>query len=123
MPTPRRTAAVVAAKTAAEISRRLRFGGGTALPGLVAERLDPGFGAGLCAMVGQGSVIVTGTNGKTTTAKLVRNILARAGMRPVANREGSNMMRGVAAALTETTGWGGRMGARKKRIGVLGAGK
>jgi UDP-N-acetylmuramyl tripeptide synthase len=119
MPTPRRTAAVIAAKTAAEISRRLRFGGGTALPGLVAERLDPGFVAGLAARLGQGSVLVTGTNGKTTTAQLVRNILARAGMRPVANREGSNMMRGVAAALAEATGWDGRMRARKKRIGVF----
>ena len=115
----RRTAAVVAAKTAAEISRRLRFGGGTALPGLVAEWLDPGFVAGLAAGLGQGSVIVTGTNGKTTTAKLVRNILAQAGMRPVANREGSNMMRGVAAALAEATSWNGRMRSRKKRIGVF----
>ncbi len=119
MPTPRRAAAVVAAKTAAEISRRLRFGGGTALPGLVAEWLDPGFVAGLAARLGQGSVLVTGTNGKTTTARLVRNIFGRAGMRPVANREGSNMMRGVAAVLAEATSWDGRMRSRKKRIGVF----
>jgi UDP-N-acetylmuramyl tripeptide synthase len=119
MPTPRRTAAVVAAKTAAEISRRLRLGGGTALPGLVAERLDPEFVPAMAARLGQGSVLVTGTNGKTTTAKLVRNIFARAGMRPVANREGSNMMRGVAAALAEAMGWDGRMRSRKKRIGVF----
>jgi UDP-N-acetylmuramyl tripeptide synthase len=115
----RRTAAVVAAKTAAELSRRLRVGGGTALPGLVAERLDPAFVPGLAARLGQGSVIVTGTNGKTTTAQLVRNIFTRAGMRPVANREGSNMMRGVAAALAEATGWDGRMRSRRKRIGVF----
>jgi UDP-N-acetylmuramyl tripeptide synthase len=119
MTNPRRTAAVVAAKTAAEISRRLRVGGGTALPGLVAERLDPGFVPGLAARLGQGSVIVTGTNGKTTTAQLVRNIFAQAGMLPVANREGSNMMRGVAAALAEATAWDGRMRSRKKRIGVF----
>jgi UDP-N-acetylmuramyl tripeptide synthase len=40
-------------------------------------------------------------------------------MRPVANREGSNMMRGVAAALAEATDWDGRMRSRKKRIGVF----
>ncbi len=115
----RRTAAVVAAKTAAELSRRLRVGGGTALPGLVAERLDPEFVVGLAGRLGLGSVIVTGTNGKTTTAQLVRNIFAGAGMRPVANRAGSNMMRGVAAALAEAADWDGRMRSRKKRIGVF----
>ena len=43
----RRTAAVAAAKVTAGLSRRLRLGGGTALPGLVAERIDPGLAAEL----------------------------------------------------------------------------
>jgi UDP-N-acetylmuramyl tripeptide synthase len=119
VPSPRRTAAIVAAKTAAELSRRLRFGGGTALPGLVAERLDPKIVPELASRLGQGSVLVTGTNGKTTTSRLVRNIVEEAGLVPVANREGSNMMRGVAAALAGSATWDGRMRRRKKRIGVF----
>ena len=69
-----RTAAVAAAKATAAVSRRFRLGGGTALPGLVAERIDPDVIRDLAAELGQGSVIVTGTNGKTTTARLLRSI-------------------------------------------------
>lgn len=115
----RRTAAIVAAKTAATLSRALRRGGGTALPGLIAERVDPGLVTALAKRLGRGSVIVTGTNGKTTTSRLVRNVVEAAGLRSVANREGSNMMRGVAAALAEAATWDGKMRGRKKRIGVF----
>ena len=115
----RRTAAILAAKAAALASRRLRAGGGTALPGLIAERIDPELVRGLSAQLGHGSILITGTNGKTTTARLVRSVVEAAGLRPVANREGSNMMRGVAAALAEAATWQGRLPARKKRIGVF----
>jgi len=115
----RRTAAVLAAKAAAFASRRLRAGGGTALPGLIAEKVDPGLVRGLSSQLGQGSILITGTNGKTTTARLVRSVVAAAGLRPVANSEGSNMMRGVAAALAEAATWEGRLSRRKKRIGVF----
>ena len=119
VPSPRRAAAIVAAKTTAELSRRLRFGGGTALPGLVAERLDPGIVPALASRLGQGNVLVTGTNGKTTTSRLLRSIVEAAGLAPVANREGSNMMRGVAAALAEAADWNGRIDRPKKRIGIF----
>lgn len=115
----RRTAAIAAAKTAAGLSRRLRIGGGTALPGLIAERIDPGIVPELAAKLGQGSVLVTGTNGKTTTARLLRSVVLSAGLRAIANREGSNMMRGVAAALAEASTWSGNIRRRKKSIGVF----
>ncbi|MEK7247507.1 MAG: Mur ligase family protein, partial [Chloroflexota bacterium] len=115
----RRTAAIVAAKTAAGLSRRLRVGGGTALPGLIAERIDPGIVPELAGKLGRGSVLVTGTNGKTTTARLLRSVVQSAGLRAIANREGSNMMRGVAAALAEASTWSGNLRRRKKSIGVF----
>jgi UDP-N-acetylmuramyl tripeptide synthase len=115
----RRTAAVAAAKVAAGLSRRFRFGGGTALPGLVAERIDPEIIGGLAAGLGQGNVLVTGTNGKTTTARLLRNIVHAAGMETVANRAGSNMMRGIAAALVESAGWGGSFDGGDRKLGVF----
>jgi len=115
----RRIAAIAAAKAAAALSRRLRVGGGTALPGLLVERIDPGLVAAMAARLGQGSVLVTGTNGKTTTARLLRNILAVAGFRPVANRAGSNMLRGIAAALAEASGWRGRIDGESQGIGVF----
>ena len=115
----RRTAAIVAARAAAGLSRRLRIGGGTALPGLIAERIDPGIVPELAAKLGRGSVLVTGTNGKTTTARLLRSVVQSAGLRAIANREGSNMMRGVAAALAEASTWSGNIRRRKKSIGVF----
>jgi UDP-N-acetylmuramyl tripeptide synthase len=115
----RRTAAIVAAKTVAGLSRRLRFGGGTALPGLIAERIDPSIVPQLAAKLGRGSVLVTGTNGKTTTSRLLRGVVESGGLRAIANREGSNMMRGVAAALAEAATWGGDLRRRKKAIGVF----
>ena len=115
----RRIAAIAAAKAAADLSRRLGMGGGTALPGLVAQRIDPAIVPQMASRLGQGSVIVTGTNGKTTTARLLRGIVQAAGLRVVANRAGSNLMRGIAAALTESAGLDGRFPAAGRRIGVF----
>src|SRR3989454_7847873 len=115
----RRTAAVAAAKVAAGISRRFRLGGGTALPGLVAERIDPEIVPGLASALGQGSALVTGTNGKTTTARLLRNMARAGGLQTVANRAGSNMMRGIAAALVESSGWNGELAVNANTLGVF----
>ena len=52
------------------ISRRLGRGGGTALPGLVAGTIAPDLVEAL-GRFERGSVIVTGTNGKTTTSHLL----------------------------------------------------
>jgi UDP-N-acetylmuramyl tripeptide synthase len=114
-----RTAAVAAAKATAAVSRRFRLGGGTALPGLIAERIDPDVIRELAAELGQGSVIVTGTNGKTTTARMLRSIAKAGGLRPVANRAGSNMMRGIAAALVDAAGWSGEIDAPEHRLGIF----
>ncbi len=115
----RHVAAITAAKAAAALSRRLGRGGGTALPGLIAQTLDPDIVRRTAAKLGQGSVLVTGTNGKTTTARLLRNMLRAAGHLPVANRAGSNMMRGVAAALVEAASPLGHVSKARSRIGVF----
>ena len=114
-----RTAAVAAGKATAAVSRRFRLGGGTALPGLVAERIDPDVIRELSAQLSEGSVIVTGTNGKTTTARLLRGMAKEAGLRTVANRAGSNMMRGIAAALVDAAGWSGEIASAQKRLGIF----
>jgi UDP-N-acetylmuramyl tripeptide synthase len=115
----RHIAAIAAAKAAAALSRRLKVGGGTALPGLVAQRIDPDIVPQMASRLGRGSVIVTGTNGKTTTARLLRGVVRAGGLRPVANRAGSNLMRGIAAALAESAGLDGRFRAAGRRIGVF----
>ncbi len=95
--------AVAAAKTARAASRLLRAGSGTTLPGLVAERIDPQVIAELSACLPDGVIVVTGTNGKTTTAKMLSEILTAAGKRVLANESGSNLTRGVASTLVQAS--------------------
>ena len=74
-------------------------GGGSALPGLVVEKIDPDFIRRTLEDLPQGVVIISGTNGKTTTTKIVVELLESVGMKVFTNRTGSNFSRGVAAAL------------------------
>lgn len=77
---------------------RLR-GGGSAFPGLFVEKISPDFVKTTLAQLPQGVVIISGTNGKTTTTKMVVELLEAHGLRVFTNRTGSNFSRGVAAAL------------------------
>ena len=96
-----RSRATVALGRAARLAARLRGGGsgGTAFPGLVMERADPGFLARTLGALPHGVIVVSGTNGKTTTTKMVVDLLRASGLRVFTNRTGSNFVRGVLAAL------------------------
>jgi UDP-N-acetylmuramyl tripeptide synthase len=83
---------------------RLAGRGGTSLPGKVLMRAEPHAIARLAARLPQGSVVVSATNGKTTTAAMIAAILNRTGSRLVHNRAGANMAGGVAAALAAGRG-------------------
>jgi len=102
---PRGRAALWAGKATATLSRALRRGGGTTLPGDVARLIDRRILTSLVRGLPQGSIVVTGTNGKTTTAALLRHILQASGQRPVANQAGANLIYGVTAAVINDTGW------------------
>ena len=92
---------VFIAKAVLNLSRILGRGGGSALPGLIAEKIDPKVGEKLAKKISNGSVIITGTNGKTTTNKMVSRILSDRGESLVQNRSGSNLSRGIVSALIE----------------------
>ena len=74
-------------------------GGGSALPGLVVEKIDPNFIKHALSNLPHGVVVISGTNGKTTTTKMVVKLLEDQGLKVFTNRTGSNFMRGVVAAL------------------------
>ncbi len=81
---------------------RLSGGGGTAAPGLVAECIDPQSLKKLTKYVSD-IVIVTGTNGKTTTSRIIGSALAKNGTSYIHNREGSNLLRGLIGSLIAKT--------------------
>jgi UDP-N-acetylmuramyl tripeptide synthase len=114
-----RVAAVNAGKTARFLSRALRRGGGTTLPGYLAERIDPGLVAGLARGIPGGCVLVTGTNGKTTTTRIIVDALRRAGLAVITNPEGSNLLRGIATALLVHADRRGSLDVSPSAIGVF----
>ncbi len=85
-------------KTVAKISR-LKGGHGSALPGLVVEKLSPHFLARALKSLPLGVAVISGTNGKTTTTKMVAEILEQNGLQVLTNDSGSNFTRGVASSV------------------------
>ena len=74
-------------------------GGGSALPGLFIEKINPSFVPSILKQISHGVVVISGTNGKTTTTKMVVSLLESQGLRVFTNKTGSNLVRGIAAAL------------------------
>jgi UDP-N-acetylmuramyl tripeptide synthase len=92
------------ARTVGALSRRSGRGGGTTLPGRVLVRMAPDAIERMAKQLTRGSIVVSSTNGKTTTAGMISGILRADGRTPVHNRAGSNMHWGVATALLEQSG-------------------
>lgn len=109
-------AALAAAKATGAAIRGLGRGGGTAAPGLVAERIDPQLLDKIASRLPQGTVVVAGTNGKTTVSRMLADILWANGSRVAHNRSGSNLMRGVASALASQADLSG---SPRADIGVI----
>jgi UDP-N-acetylmuramyl tripeptide synthase len=106
----RTTAAIVAGK-AARLAARRRGGGGSAFPGLVAERVDPRFLAHTLDRLPDGIVVVSGTNGKTTTTKMLAAVIAAHGKKVFTNPTGSNFTRGVISSMLPEIRVNGRLDA------------
>lgn len=91
---------IILGKSAQKITH-LRGGGGSALPGLIIERLDPKFINKELSKLPHGVVVISGTNGKTTTTKIVSELLEKQGLKVFTNNTGSNFVRGVISAILQ----------------------
>jgi UDP-N-acetylmuramyl tripeptide synthase len=88
---------------------RKRGSHGAALPGLIAEKLNPSLLNKLTNLP-EGIIVVSGTNGKTTTTHLLASILTAMGKRVFTNHSGSNMTRGLLASIVRYASWKGDLG-------------
>src|SRR5678815_283224 len=91
-------AGIAAARAAGSLSRLTGTGGGTTFPGKLLSKLDPDAVDRLAARLPQGSVLVSATNGKTTTAAMAAEIL-RPRLTVAHNDSGANLVSGIASTL------------------------
>src|SRR5213078_5413278 len=87
--------AISAGKLVGATGRLLRVSGGTSLPGMVARRIDPNILKSVIGASKARKIVITGSNGKTTTARMTASIADYSGQRVSHNRTGSNMLQGV----------------------------
>lgn len=107
-PEPRLRAAVAAARLVQSATRALGRGGGSTFPGTVGQRIAPDSLSRLAARLPRGAILVAGTNGKTTTSRMLASILRRAGCQPLHNRQGANLLSGVTATVLTNTALSGQ---------------
>ena len=113
IPALSRICAVAACKGSRAVLHRVGSGG-TSFPGRAAMLLKKD----LLAAVSEGMncIVVTGTNGKTTTSAMLARMMQLAGLDPVSNRSGANLLSGVTAELTACADWRGHP---KKKYAVI----
>ena len=92
------TLAVLLGKLIFALTRILNLGGGSAAPGLYALKLDPDLVKKLVSRISK-NVVITGTNGKTTTSKMISHFASTQGLKVIRNHTGSNLERGIASTL------------------------
>jgi UDP-N-acetylmuramyl tripeptide synthase len=97
-PRPPLALEIAAARGVAALSRRLGAGGGTTIPGKLLAELDRGAIDRLASRLGEGTAVVSATNGKTTTTAMAAEIL-RPRHRLAHNAAGANLVSGIASAL------------------------
>ena len=105
-----RASLAIAACRAAHLAARLLRKGGTDLPGKVALRLCPQLPALLARDME--ILVITGTNGKTTSSRIAEQAFSAAGFDCLANRSGANLLSGVTTELAMNAALSGK--SRKK---------
>ena len=103
--------AVGVAKTVTGIVRSLGLGAASVLPGEISRRLHSRLLPLLFEQVSQGVIVVVGTNGKTTTALLLKQILSDRGYTVVHNSSGANLINGLITALLSSADMTGKISA------------
>ncbi|GLU90109.1 MurT ligase domain-containing protein [Agromyces sp. NBRC 114283] len=105
-----RYAPAIAVGKLVRIAARLRKpGGGSAIPGLIVNRIAPGYLKRTLSGFPQGLVVVSGSSGKSTTTKMLVAILRAHEVSIFTNPSTANISQGLTSALLEQADWRGRV--------------
>lgn len=102
----RKIFAIILAKAAIILSRWVG-NQGSDFPGHLARRIYPGILTELAGNVKVSTIIVTGTNGKTTTTNMIAAIMKENGSTYVHNQAGANMITGITTAFIQNSNCSG----------------
>ena len=101
--------AVLIGKLLRFLVRLVRPGGGSALPGVVANKFDPHLLSNALASLDLGLVVVSGSAGKSSTTSYLVNLLEAHGLRVFTNSSTANIRQGLVAAVLKQGNWRGRL--------------
>lgn len=90
-------------------ARLRKPGGGSAVPGLVVNRIAPGYLRRTLSGFPQGLIVVSGSSGKSTTTKMLVAVLRAHGVEVFTNPSTANISQGLTSALLEQADWRGRV--------------
>jgi UDP-N-acetylmuramyl tripeptide synthase len=86
---------------------------------MAALAIDAGLLAGLAREIPRGAVIVTGTNGKGTTCRMLSGVMRASGLHPILNQEGSNQPAGLVSTLLAHAGPSGHLPGDDRATGLF----
>lgn len=103
--------ALAAGKGSGAAGRLLNMGGGTSFPGTIARRIDPLVLQKVATASKANKALITGSNGKTTTCRMLAALAQGAGTSVAQNRSGSNLLQGVTTVVVREADLRGRIAA------------
>ncbi len=103
-------------KTISFVIKTLHLGSGETWSGEIILKLNEGFLKRSAKKLSSGIIVISGTNGKTTTSLLITSILKKSGFNVLHNATGANLLNGIVASFIKNYNWSGKL---KTNIAVL----
>lgn len=100
---------IIISKILYRIIKILRLGSGNTWPGHFALKLHPGILKIVNRRLTAKRILVTGTNGKTTTTAIVTYLLRESGYKVLSNETGANLINGIVSTILLNTNWRGEL--------------
>lgn len=93
------------------ISKIFNIGSGGTWPGEIALRINPKILKDFSSQLHKGSILVVGTNGKTTTTLMIKTVLEYEGLKVIHNESGANLLNGIVSIFIQNSSWMGKIDA------------